>query len=142
MFIRDLKRKIKTILQINERGTSNERASSQKSNSLTPTIIVDDTNNSRRASCDTNKSDSLLDQVFSDKKNFKYVGRYRSCDVSRSRDQDSSSEIIEQAVNKYLHLVTQTNSFDLKKIIQVIIRINNFILYIIIFLWQRNWNLS
>lgn len=105
IYIRDLKRKVKSILQITE-GCS-ERSNSTKSQQTTPTIVIqkptDNNNNENHTS--------------------KYVGRYSaSRDVNNRKSSDSSensASLIENALNKYLQVCTVNNSFDLDKIVDV-----------------------
>jgi hypothetical protein len=104
IYIRDLKRKVKSILQITE-GCS-ERSNSTKSQQTTPTIVIQkpsDNNNENHAS--------------------KYIGRYSSSrDINNRKSSDSSensANLIENALNKYLQVCTVNNSFDLDKIVDV-----------------------
>ena len=128
MHIRDVKRKIKTVLQINDRGSSSERSNSQKgpSTPMTPTIIVQKpidelSSKTNRVDTDTGvffknqptiDSKPLSDSSMSEK-NKAYVGhRY-------TQNCENSVEIIENAINKYFQVVTMNNSYDLSKIIEV-----------------------
>ena len=109
LYIRDLKRKVKGILQINERGISSERGASQKSQSITPTIVVQ-TADSHSAS-----KRNLKDKFFND--TLYETKSYKSTDSTGKAD--SSLLMIEHALNKYLQAISIENSYYLNKIVEV-----------------------
>ena len=106
---------MKSILQIEDRS-SKDRSSSQKSQGMTPTIIVEKVDE-KQSSDSTKVSNQVFfaDESRSRKTtHYKYLGRYSSVP---SPDPENSSTIIEQAINKHLQIVALTNSFDLSRII-------------------------
>lgn len=124
IYIRDLKRKIKCLLQIqdnsHQRGTSSERTNSQKSQQtgstsnstpMTPTIIIQKVEDLLCASAlntSTQMSSATTDSG--------YIGRYS---YAEHYDQLTSIKLVDQALNAYLQASALTNSFDLNKIIEV-----------------------
>lgn len=104
LYIRDLKRRVKSILQISEQraSVSNVNKTSVKSNPTTPTIIVQKPDNE---TIDSNLEKSTKNAVL------------------------KSSDIIDNALNKYLQVVTTTKTFDLNKIVEVSYLFNVMIVY-------------
>ncbi|CAF0847823.1 unnamed protein product, partial [Brachionus calyciflorus] len=120
IYIRDLKRKIKNILQIEERSMSKDRTSSQKSNTLTPTIIVEKVDDNTKVDSKTNGTQVFFSDENRSRKNaqLKYSGRYASITGSSNHsDSENSFSLIDQAINKYLQYVSLTNKFDLSRVI-------------------------
>lgn len=97
-YIKDLKRKVKSILQINEKSS---HSTSQKSQLMAPTILVQDDGNS-------------------DHPNESEVKKRKRLPEKKQAQDERSSLIIENALNKYLNVVTINKSFDLNKINEVI----------------------
>jgi hypothetical protein len=133
LYIKDIKRKIKVILQINDRSNSTERTNSQKSQVMTPTIIVqkpDEIVNEINSSNTPTTSTSLNNQIFfnddlarnhhenqANRTTFsKYIG---NAPVDKKISEESPVQVIENALNKYFQIVTSNNSFDLNRIVEV-----------------------
>jgi hypothetical protein len=121
IYIRDLKRKVKSLLQISD--VSSERSNSQKSQSTTtntPTIVIQKPIESKT---------SINSEHYQQASNHvsRYIGRYSSSSaregtnrkMSDTESSLSSSGLIENALNKYLQLCTVNNSFELDKIVDV-----------------------
>lgn len=131
VYIRDLKRKVKVVLQIQDRSASTERTASQKSQ--TPTIVIqkaEDPNHqlpqqthSHSDNTDSSHARSTSPHQQQQKRpSLAYVGRFNNVNLRLSaieNEQQASIKSIESALNNYLQASALTNSFDLNKIVEV-----------------------
>jgi hypothetical protein len=134
LHVRDLKRKIKTILQINDRNsTTAERSASRKSQTpMTPTIIIQHAYERRGSASEHNSKAASSDKTdfFSNDVNSDSNDQTLNCArASRCFNEnfESSVQNIESSINKYFQVVTLSAAFDLSKIIDVKIILQIFI---------------
>ncbi len=103
IYLRDLKRKVKTLLQIED---GNQRSNSQKGSTqtpITPTIII------RKPS----DAYDIATPGGSDRNTY-FSDRFTNEPVA-----ENPTDLIENALNRYFQLVTMNNSYDLSKLIDV-----------------------
>lgn len=118
-YVRDLKRRVKSVLQIHERSPSAERTASQKSQTpQTPTIVI------QRAEESLPNHPSLkhatTDGEPKKRPSLGIIGRFASLRVSSVENEHHASiKSIENALDYYLQASALTNSFDLIKIVEV-----------------------
>ncbi|RNA21643.1 hypothetical protein BpHYR1_040813 [Brachionus plicatilis] len=119
IYIRDLKRKVKVILQINDR-TSKDRSLSVKSQNRNPTIIIEKFEDKIKIDQKASPSQVFFKDENRSRKNSQIMkmNRFSSMSGSNQSDTDSPCLIIDQAINKYLQMVSWSNTFDLSRVIK------------------------
>lgn len=114
-----MKRKIKIILQINDR-TSKDRSLSLKSQNKNPTIVIEKFEDKVMTDQKSTSNQVFFKEDSRSRKNSQLLkmNRFSSVSSSTQSDTDGSCLIIDQAINKYLQIVSWKNSFDLSRIIK------------------------
>ena len=121
-------------MQINERYNSTERSNSQKSQCMTPTIIVqkpDETikfsnldtdgfsNKQTNESFFNDDSTTIKDKQSSKLNNSKHVSRHSLSEQTKINQVLNSAQFLENSLVEYFQMATLNNSFDLYKIVEV-----------------------
>ena len=123
LFIRDLKRKIKMLLQINERSSSNERNGSMKSQAMTPTIIVQKPDDDLRRNEKITEGEEMSERGDSagpqSQRVFRFSSQISTETSRRYLEYENSGRLIEASLSRYLQIASATNSFDISKIVEV-----------------------
>lgn len=113
-----MKRKIKLILQINDR-TSKDRSLSVKSQNRNPKIVIEKFEDKVKTEQKSNSQVFFKDDNRSRRNNqLQKMNRFSSVSSSTQSDTDGSCLIIDQAISKYLQMASWKNSFDLSRIIK------------------------
>jgi hypothetical protein len=120
-------------LQINERYNSTERSSSQKSQYMTPTIIVQKPEETIKCSNQNSEQEKNTNEVFfnenstkikekksSNINNSKHLSRHSLSEQAKTNQVLNSAQFIENSLVEYFQMATLNNTFDLYKIVEVV----------------------